>query len=250
MKNRKKGFIIAFVGKNGAGKTTVSNILLERAKKENDAQSMYLGSGENYSSIVKKIYKKAEKKGNNSLIKDISGMLFYVQVAKNCARKAIKSREMAQNGTIIFWDRCPQIQFEGINDGPKIESKFGNSKHTLTKLIYPFFRKKEMFYLRNAVNIQPDIVIKLHLSVKESMRRKPDNDIDKIERKHMIVENLKFPKSKIVDIDATQPLEREIEEIYSYIEDFKSNLSVDKKRDEFIKQIQKVNGINEQKNRN
>ena len=31
------------------------------------------------------------------------------------------------------------------------------------------------------------IVIKLHLSVEESMRRKPDNDINKIRMKHKIV---------------------------------------------------------------
>lgn len=140
------GFIIAFVGQDGAGKTTISNIMLERLKKNHDLKNMYLGSGENYSSLIKRIYKKAEKKNNKSLLKDISGMLFYVQVAKKCAKKAKKSRKLAKNGTIVFWDRCPQIQFEGINDGPKIKSKFGDSKNSLTKLLYPYFQNKEMKY--------------------------------------------------------------------------------------------------------
>ena len=245
MGENKDGFIIAFIGQDGAGKTTISNIMLERLKKDNDVKSMYLGSGENYSSIIKKVYKKLEKRNSNSFLKDVSGMLFYVQVAKRCATKTEISRKMTKNGTIVFWDRCPQIQFEGINDGPKLESKFGNSENVLTKLIYPYFRKKEMAYLKNAVDIQPDIVIRLHLSVEESMRRKPENDINKIKRKHMIVENLKFPKSEVIDIDATQPLEQEITQIYTYIEDylFENNPTTKDKRQEFVKLIQQFDSI-------
>lgn len=194
--------------------------------------------------INKKIYKKAEKKNNKSFFKDISGMLFYVQVSKKCAKKARKSRKMAKNSIIVFWDRCPQIQFEGINDGPKIESKFRNSENVLTKLIYPYFRKKEMIYLKNAVDIQPDIVIKLHLPVEESMRRKPDNDIEKIKIKHMIVENLKFPESKVIDIDATQPLKQEIIQIHTCVENYlKYPYRNNDKRQEFIRQIKSVESV-------
>ena len=244
MIENKNGFIIAFVGQDGAGKTTISNIMLERLKKNNDVKSMYLGSGENYSSLIKKIYKKAERKDNKSLLKDISGMLFYVQVAKKCARKAKKSRKLAKNGTIVFWDRCPQIQFEGINDGPKIKSKFGDSKNSLTKILYPYFQNKEMKYLKNAVNIQPDIVIKLHLPVEESMRRKPDNDIEKIKIKHMIVENLKFPESKVIDVDATQPLEQEIIQIHTYVEDYlKYPYRNNDERQEFIRHLKSVQNV-------
>ena len=244
MGENKNGFIIAFVGQDGAGKTTISNIMLERLKKNNDVKSMYLGSGENYSSLIKKAYKRVEKKDNNLFLKDIFGMLFYVQVAKNCAKKARISKEMTKNGTIVFWDRCPQIQFEGINDGPKIESKFGNSENVLTKLIYPYFRKKEMTYLKNAVDIQPDIVIKLHLPIEESMRRKPDNDIEKIKIKHMIVENLKFPESKVIDVDATQPLEQEIIQIHTYVEDYlKYPYRNNDERQEFIRHLKSVQNV-------
>ena len=244
MKEKNNGFIIAFVGQDGAGKTTISNIMLERLKKNSDVKSMYLGSGENYSSLIKKIYKKTEKKNNKSILKDISGMLFYVQVAKKCAKKAKNSKKLVKNGTIVFWDRCPQIQFEGINDGPKIKSKFGDSKNSLTKLLYPYFHNKEMKYLKNAVNIQPDIVIKLHLSVEESMRRKPDNDIEKIKIKHMIIENLKFPESKVIDVDATQPLEKEIIQIHTCVEDYLRNqYRNNDERQEFIRQLKSVESV-------
>ncbi len=245
MRDNKKGFIIAFVGQDGAGKTTISNIMIERLKKNNDVKSMYLGSGENYSSLIKTFYKSMEKRHNHSFIKEISGMLFYLQVAKRCATKANKSKKMVQNGTIIFWDRCPQIQFVGINDGPKIESKFGKSKNFLTRLIYPYFQKKEMYHLKNAVKVQPDIVVKLHLSVEESMRRKPDNDINKMKKKHTIVETLKFPNSEVIDIDANQPIEQEISQIYTYIEEYSSRNSpiIKDKKQEFLKQIQQINSV-------
>lgn len=83
------------------------------------------------------------------------------------------------------------------------------------------------------------------MSLEESMKRKPDNDIDKIKRKHMIVENLKFPKSNVIDIDATQPLEQEIEQIYTYIEDyfFKKNPAIKDKRQEFVRQIRQIDSV-------
>ena len=126
--------------------------------------------------------------------------------------KELEPETLSEEQSVPF-EETSQIQFEGINDGPKIKSKFGDSKNSLTKILYPYFQNKEMKYLKNAVNIQPDIVIKLHLSVEESMRRKPDNNIDKIKAKHTIVENLKFPESEVVDVDATQPLEQEITQI-------------------------------------
>lgn len=236
------GFIIAFVGQDGAGKTTISNIMLEKLKKSNNATSMYLGSGENYSSIIKTIYKKLEKRNSDSSFTDIFGMLFYMQVARNCAKKAQLSKKIAEKGSIVFWDRCPQIQYKGINDGPKIESKFGESNYFITKLIYPYCKKREMSYLVNAVKVHPDIVVKLHLPVEESMRRKPDNDINKIRKKHMIVENLQFPQSKVIDIDATQNLGEEISQIYTQIGEYslKNKENNVRKRD-FIKQIKDIN---------
>ena len=245
MKDNKNGIIIAFVGQDGAGKTTISNIMMERLKKNNDVKSIYLGSGENYSSLIKRLYQRLGRENTKSFLKDLTGMLFYLQVAKRCVSKTIKSKKMTENGTIVFWDRCPQIQFKGINDGPKIESKFGKSDNILTKLIYPYFQKKEMYYLKKAVEIQPDIVVKLHLSVEESMRRKPDNNISKIKRKHMIVENLKFPDSEVIDIDATRPIEQEASQIYEYIENYSfTNSSIIKdRRQNFLEQIQQINSV-------
>ena len=241
----KRGFIISFVGQDGAGKTTVSNIMMERLKEKHDVKRMYLGSGENYSSAIKRIYKRLDKNDNSVFFRDLFGMIFYLQVAKRCHKKSQLSRKMAEKGTIVFWDRCPQLQYEGINDGPKVASKFGNSENIIIRLLCPYFQKKEMFYLGKAVNVQPDIVLKLHLSVEESMRRKPDNDINKIIKKHMIVENLRFPGSKILDIDATQALDKEIEQISTYIEDFSLNnfKRSDSIRQEFLTRIQGKDNI-------
>lgn len=235
-----KGFIIAFVGQDGAGKTTLSNIMSEKLKKNNDVQSMYLGSGENYSSTIKSIYKSLEKSNKSLFIKELSGMMFYVEVAKSCAKKMKIAQKKTENGTIIFLDRCPQIQFEGINDGPKIKAKYGNSSNRVIRYLYPYFRKNELKYLEEAVDIPPDIVIKLQLSVEESMRRKPDNDINKLKIKHKIIDKLKFPKSKVIEVDATQPLEQEILEISTHLGEFVLCNTIGNKneRQRFIEQIQ------------
>lgn len=145
--------------------------------------------------------------------------------------------EKSKEGKIILLDRYPQIQFKGINDGPKIESKYKNSTSKFINKIYPYFRKKEIKYLKRAVNIPPDIVVKLQLPVEESMRRKPDNDINKLRIKHQIINQLKFPKSKVIEIDATQPLNQEISEISSHLNEFIINVDKNTERQNFLNQI-------------
>ena len=91
--------------------------------------------------------------------------------------------------------------------------------------------------------------MKLHLSVAESMRRKPDNDINKIRKKHMIVEKLQFPKSKVIDIDATQPLNEEILQISTYLDEYVSSnkKASNLKRKQFVEQVQQKDEISSEK---
>ena len=65
--------------------------------------------------------------------------------------------------------------------------------------------------LSRAVKKSPDLVFKLILSPEESKRRRPDDNIDIIRRKHDIVKSLTFPSSTtVIEMDAEQPYEKEI----------------------------------------
>jgi len=56
------------------------------------------------------------------------------------------------------------------------------------------------------IKIAPDIVFKLHVPLEVAMQRKPDHNVENIKQKAEITSQLRFAESKVVDIDASQPL--------------------------------------------
>ena len=95
-------------------------------------------------------------------------------------------------------DRYPQIQYFGISDGPKVNSSF------------PILQKKERKYLEIVNSIQPDIIFKLMVPVELSKQRRPDDSIELLQKKKEILEEIQYSKSRIIEVDATLPLEDEL----------------------------------------
>ena len=70
--------------------------------------------------------------------------------------------------------------------------------------------KAEERNIKKIVEHQPDVVIKLLLPPEESIRRKPQENLDAVREKHEIVKSLKFVNSDVYTIDATMPFEEEL----------------------------------------
>ncbi|MCQ2480265.1 MAG: hypothetical protein MJ120_06435 [Clostridia bacterium] len=214
------GIKIAFLGQDGAGKTTVTNDIVEWLRFKLEARNSYLGSGDNYTSIQKKILKAMPKKKNPAL-KVIAAVLVVSDLKRNAryTLKTIKKAEKySQNGGIAVFDRYPQLSFMGINDGPKIrENYIKKADNALVKKLMLPFAKKEEKYLKKAVELCPDTVIKLMLSPEESIRRKPQENYEMVKRKHEIIKALEFPKSSVYTVDVTQKYDAEIIEIKNII---------------------------------
>ena len=64
--------------------------------------------------------------------------------------------------------------------------------------------------LEKAVAHNPDIVFKLLISPEESVKRKPENKIDMMIKKHNVIKKLSFPTSDVIEIDASMIYEEEI----------------------------------------
>jgi hypothetical protein len=237
------GVSIAFLGSDGSGKSTISKDIIDWLSWKLECQNFYLGSGDHYrtpySLLVKWIQTKAKRMktiNNNhsshssnrdvkakkegeksSLLKrayDIFNMFYFLNIAKKCNNSLTKAKNYTAQGGIAIYDRFPQNQFEGINDGPKISAKY--SHHSNLKL-FKVLRLIEEKNINEAIEKEPDLIIKLIISPEVSIQRKPDHDYEEVARKAEIINSLRFGKSHVLEIDATQEYEKELLEVKSII---------------------------------
>ena len=226
------GFSVAFIGQDGSGKSTVTSDIKKWLNWKVDARRFYLGSGD-YRGILKRLLsrvpktkqvsekatdnkvstennepKNKKKKSIKSFIVAVLTAEDFVIIARRAYKEACKAEKYRRKGGVVLYDRFPQIQFEGINDGPKVVDYY--TKTGLDYDILKLMAKKEMRYLRKTQRYRPQIVFKLLLPPEESQRRRPSDNIEFLRRKHEITKALQFDGSKILIVDATQDYQQEL----------------------------------------
>ena len=181
-----KGFSIAFLGQDGAGKSTVTKEIRKWLSWKLEVSQFYLGSGEHYQPWEKRLAEKLHGSNNPfaKLIRKWLPFCYLSKLGKNIYKSIIKARKYSAKGGIVLFDRYPQIQYVGINDGPKIRSTIMKHATGLLKPIANHYANREEKFLKKAVIYNPDLVIKLMLSPEESIRRKPHENYEMVKRKH------------------------------------------------------------------
>jgi thymidylate kinase len=206
-----KGVSIAFLGQDGAGKTTVTQKLIKWWNWKMDIRYLYFGSGENYSSWKKRL---SNKLPSNRVFKYLKAALVIIDlrdVQRHAYRSIKRAQKYIKKGGVAIYDRFPQNEYPGICDGPKIRlflsKNMGNG--LLTRLLLPFAHSEEK-YINKILFYSPDVVFKLILPPEESIRRKPQENLEMVSRKHEIIKSLAFEGSDVYTIDATMPFDKEI----------------------------------------
>lgn len=235
-----KGISIAFIGQDGCGKSTVTLEMQKWFNWKIDARRFYLGSGDHYNSLLKRLLKrgaaikssprnlgsinnevklgkapKKREKNLKSLIPAVMISLNMLNVARRAYKVVEQSEKYRNKGGIPLFDRFPQLQFEGIYDGPKIENYY--QERGLDFAIVRWMSKKEKQYIRKIQNYQPKLVFKLLLPPEESIRRKPFENLQAVARKHNITKELHFDNSDVIVVDATQDYQQELIQIKNQI---------------------------------
>lgn len=205
------GLTVAFLGQDGAGKTTVTKDIIKWWSWKLDVRNIYLGSGDNYSSIKKKLSRMMPCRGPLKYLRSYLSLSDSKDRAKRAYKNVKMAEKYASKGGLVIYDRYPQMEYEGICDGPKIRKRLqsSSSNHVFYKLFSPLANKEEK-YIRKIVSCPPDIVFKLILSPEESMRRKPHENYEEVKVKHEIIKSLKFESSDAYTIDATMPYDEEL----------------------------------------
>ena len=214
-RNHTGGLLIAFLGVDGSGKTTVSREISRWLGWKMETSRMSLGVGRFKQSpgyrlkqrIKRILGRKPSPEGAASLpspdpvprtLKNYLAQRKKVAFAREIRRDLRRIHSYCLNGGIMVVDRYPQLRFFGISDGPKVNRAF------------PALAEKELEYLSVAERIQPDLVFKLMVPVEVSMDRRPEDAEEVLRRKYEILQAVEYPGARTIEVDATQPLEQEL----------------------------------------
>lgn len=226
-----KSLSICFLGQDGSGKSTVTIELCKWLSWKLSAHRFYLGSGDHYKGVLnrlilkgskikrkqsstrvpeddQKIQRKKKKYSLKNFFSETLSAVNRLTIARNAYKEVLRAEKYRKKGGIPLFDRFPQLQFEGIYDGPKIAESY--RKNGLDYTIVRIMAKIEYRYIEKIQNYQPGLIFKLLLSPEESIRRKPHESLSVVARKHEITKQLQFPNSLVFTIDATQDYQQEL----------------------------------------
>lgn len=208
--------LIAVVGCDGAGKSTLSADILAHVQASRSADSGYLGlgSGEQGRAIgrwpVIGPALQAWLEGQAAQLRDPAAAIPSTLAARYALRRSRKRRAKFDTllcarraGVTVVTDRYPQIEVPGLHDGPVMAARPTNARQAALKA-------EELALYAAMASYRPTLVIRLHIDVDTVMARKPDHDRALITRKVETVPQLSFGGAPMVDLDATMDYREEL----------------------------------------
>ena len=206
--------LIAVIGCDGSGKSTVSEAVLAWAKRFGPAEAVHLGkqSGNVGRKLVQlPLLGKSLDKAIVSQSKETYGqrgaknpkLLPALVVFGFQLRRLRRFRRMMatwNKNVIIVSDRFPQVDVPGAYDGTLF-----STTSPASPLVH-WMAKRERAQFEWMTSHRPDLVIRLNVDIDTACARKPDHKRDSLEKKVLATPLFTFKGAPIVDIDSTQPL--------------------------------------------
>lgn len=208
--------LIAVIGSDGSGKSTVCEHLIVHVKKYGPAVRVHLGKqagnvgravsqlpfmGKSVGRAIERNTKKVKtEKTRLGLLPSLVIMTFVV-------RRLLRFRRMLafrQQGLIVLTDRFPQAQIPGAYDGTVFPVDTKGSG------LVRWMAGRERSAFRWMADHKPDLVIKLNVDLDVACARKPDHRREQLSKKVAATPLLTFEGAQLVDIDANKPIDQVI----------------------------------------
>lgn len=211
--------VIAVVGCDGTGKSTLSADLLINLRSKGPAVRRYLGlvSGETGDKIKSlpiigvrlERYLAAKATRAQDMKKKLPGTGTAIIMHLLSLWRAVhllRVESLSRKGVVVIVDRYPQAEIPGFHyDGPGV-----NASATDSWLIHKLSAREQKLYQWMAKK-KPALVIRLNIDAETAHARKPCHDIDELRDKASIMPQLNYNGSQILDIDATAPYPQVLE---------------------------------------
>ena len=214
------GLVVALVGADGSGKSTLSSGLTTWLARHLDVVPLYFGSGQGAASGMRRAMayaartvmraSRGERTANRgtrrghrgSAMATVGDMAWILLLARERRRRATQARRARNRGLIVLCDRFPQSQFPR-NDGPWLQEWM-----THPSWLRRTVARAELAAIEYTERVRPDVILKLNVTLDVARSRKSDTQLPALQAKIDVVERLKFTESThVVEIDATRPLD-------------------------------------------
>ena len=213
------GIAVAFLGPDGAGKSTACTDTAAWLGQKLDVVPIYFGSGDGKASVLRMPLIAARRvvdalSGRTRTVEErrsggrgrLRGLALIPWALTLAAEKRGKLRRMVRarnRGMIVICDRFSQNQVLGMNDGPLL-SDLAESRSPLMRALS---RWEHGAYAESA-RTPPDLVIKMIPSVDVAQDRRPEMEREDLEGRIATVRGLSFPPETVVrEIDADRALD-------------------------------------------
>lgn len=211
------GFVMAVLGVDGSGKTTVVAAARAWLSPEVDVMPLYFGTGDGRPTLlllpfkmmlplITALFRTKPKGASHGAISNAPPGPLYSFLMMNWAgilslekrTKLVAARRGADRGLVVLADRYPQNEIPDYNDGPLLHrlnwapqwlKDFENRSYALSR------------------RLPPDLVIKLEVTPETAERREPKMNPVTIRERIKEARLLTFPGARVVRIDSTQPIE-------------------------------------------
>lgn len=207
--------LIAVIGCDGSGKSTVAEHLLEWAEAYGPTATVHLGrqagnAGRALSSLPlvgpwfdRLIHRKVANVHRDLDEERTPGVLPALVISAFTLRLQLRFRRMLglrRRGFIVVTDRYPQMAVPRAYGGPELSAGLrGNG-------FVRWLATHEQVVFRRMTRYRPDLVLRLNVDLDTACSRKPDHRRENLRAKIAVTPRLSFDGAPIVDIDATRPL--------------------------------------------
>ena len=203
--------LIAIVGSDGSGKSTVGEALLPWMRELRPTELHHLGKQTGnigraiarWPLVGRRLDRSISRTADNARDAGGPGAIAALVIYGFSMRRVRRFRRMLaarRRGIAILADRFPQTAVPGPMDGLGLaEPGTGRLQRRLARRERAQYDWMERF--------PPDLVLRLNVDLATALARKPDHRPSSLERKVRDVPCLTFNNARIVDLDATLPLD-------------------------------------------
>jgi len=229
------GILVAFVGADGSGKSTVVDATSRRLASKLDVLRLYMGSGDGPVSLLRSPLRplaravdrrRRDPPGERDGAAMTSGespgtprrdpnlifagrVLWALSLAREKRHRLALAWRARNRGLVVIADRYPQAQIEGFSDGPLLRA------HALQggALLRRAASMEETPY-RLAARQPPDLIVRLRVTPRVAVSRKPEMTEEEIARRDAAIAALAWaPATTVVDVDADRPLDEVLRDV-------------------------------------